>query len=110
MCDKLPTAGGGNGVDHPALEWAIKQKQRSSTPVIWVTDGGVTGQNDNMNDTLTMQCIKTVLKHNVIMLPYVEEAVTALGKLKNGVKPTRRWWPNVFERTFHNLEGRSLPY
>ena len=109
MCEKLPTAGGGNGVDHPALEWAIKQKQRSTTPVIWVTDGGVTGQHDNMNDTLTMQCIKTVLKHNVIMLPYVEEAVTALGKLKNGVKPNRKWWPNVFHRTFHNLEGRSLP-
>jgi hypothetical protein len=108
MCDKLPRAGGGNGVDHPALEWAIKQKQRSSTPVIWVTDGGVTGQHDNMNDTLTMQCIKTSLKHNVIILPYVEEAVETLGKMKNGHKP-KRTWPSVFQRTYHNLEGRSLP-
>jgi hypothetical protein len=108
MCDALPRAGGGNGVDHPALEWAIKQKQRSSTPVIWVTDGGVTGQHDNMNDTLTMQCIKTSLKHNVIILPYVEEAVETLGKMKNGHKP-KRSWPSVFHRTYHNLEGRSLP-
>jgi len=108
MCDALPRAGGGNGVDHPALEWAIKQKQRSSTPVIWVTDGGVTGQHDNMNDTLTMQCIKTSLKHNVIILPYVEEAVETLGKMKNGHKP-KRSWPSVFQRTYHNLEGRSLP-
>jgi hypothetical protein len=108
MCDALPRAGGGNGVDHPALEWAIKQKQRSSTPVIWVTDGGVTGQHDNMNDTLTMQCIKTSLKHNVIILPYVEEAVETLGKMKNGHKP-KRTWPSVFQRTYHNLEGRSLP-
>ena len=108
MCDKLPRAGGGNGVDHPALEWAIKQKQRSSTPVIWVTDGGVTGQHDNMNDTLTMQCIKTSLKHNVIILPYVEEAVETLGRMKNGHKP-KRSWPSVFQRTYHNLEGRSLP-
>lgn len=108
MCDKLPRAGGGNGVDHPALEWAIKQKQRSSTPVIWVTDGGVTGQHDNMNDTLTMQCIKTSLKQNVIILPHVEEAVEVLGKMKNGFKP-KRSWPSVFQRTYHNLEGRSLP-
>jgi hypothetical protein len=108
MCDALPRAGGGNGVDHPALEWAIKQKQRSSTPVIWVTDGGVTGQHDSMHDTLTMQCIKTALKHNVIILPYVEEAVETLGKMKNGHKP-KRSWPSVFQRTYHNLEGRSLP-
>ena len=108
MCDALPRAGGGNGVDHPALEWAIKQKQRSSTPVIWVTDGGVTGQHDSMHDTLTMQCIKTALKHNVIILPYVEEAVETLGKMKNGHKP-KRSWPSVFQRTNHNLEGRSLP-
>lgn len=108
MCDSLPRAGGGNGVDHPALEWAIKQKQRSSTPVIWVTDGGVTGQHDNMHDTLTMQCIKTCLKHNVVIVPYVEEAVETLGKMKNGHKP-KRSWPSVFQRTYHNLEGRQLP-
>ena len=108
MCDSLPRAGGGNGVDHPALEWAIKQKQRSSTPVIWVTDGGVTGQHDSMNDTLTMQCIKTSLKHNVIILPHVEEAVEILGKMKNGFKP-KRSWPSVFQRTYHELEGRQLP-
>ncbi len=46
MVEKLPRPHGNNGVDYPALQWAVKQRQRQNSPVIWVSDGGVTGKRD----------------------------------------------------------------
>jgi hypothetical protein len=72
---EIPRIGGrGNGVDGPALTWAIQQRAPGE-PIIWVCDGYVTTASDGQNDALTIQCAQLVKKHRVIMIPDVEEAV-----------------------------------
>lgn len=109
MVSELPDKfGHGNGVDFPAIEWAVKNRQRSSSPIIWVTDGGVCPTHGGYSDQLAMQCIKYVMKNNIIILPYVSEAVEALGKMKNGVKATSQW-PAQFRWTYKEKMGVDLP-
>lgn len=107
MCAELPTQGSGNGVDFPALEWAVKNRQRSSSPIVWVTDGGVCGSNSGFNDSLAMQCINFCKKHNIIVVPYVEEAVNELRKMKNGGKPKTNW-PMMLRATYKDKMGAEL--
>jgi hypothetical protein len=72
---EIPHVGGrGNGVDGPALTWAIQQRAPGE-PIIWVCDGYVTTARDGQNDALTIQCAQLVKKHRIIMIPDVEEAV-----------------------------------
>ena len=79
----------GNGVDGPALLWAIRKRNRNE-PIIWVCDGMVTSCNDRGSTPLTYECAKLVKKHKIIVIPSVEEAVTMFkaGKLVN--KPAGR--------------------
>jgi len=72
----VPYQNGGNGVDGPALEYAIK-KRKKSEPLVWICDGHVTGSHDNGNDGLAMQCAKLVIKHKIVMIPDVQHAVEA---------------------------------
>ena len=107
MCAELPTQGCGNGVDFPALEWAVKNRQRSSSPIVWVTDGGVCGSNSSFNNVLAMQCINFCKKHNIIVVPYVEEAITELRKMKNGGKAQTRW-PEMLRISWRESIGTEL--
>ena len=104
MVSELPAFGHGNGVDFPALEWAVENRQRSSSPIIWVTDGGVCPISGGYTDTLAMQCINFCKKHNIIVLPYVEEAVSELQKMKNGNKGKSRW-PSQLKRAYSDSMG-----
>jgi len=81
---------GGNGVDGPALAFALS-KRKKSEPFIWLCDGHVTdGQNDNCLDNLTAQCIAIVEKHGIHMTDSVEETVDALKLVSRGDKlPTK---------------------
>lgn len=107
MVNELPEFGHGNGVDFPALEWAVKNRQRSSSPIIWVTDGGVCPANGGYSDVLAMQCINFCKKHGIIVLPYVEQAVRELSKMKNGNKG-KSDWPYMLKDAYKNLMGGSL--
>lgn len=108
MVNELPTFGHGNGVDFPALEWAVQNRQRSSSPIIWVTDGGVCPISGGYTDVLAMQCINFCKKHNIIVLPYVEEAVAELKKMKNGNKGKSRY-PRQFQKAYSdNMGGMFL--
>jgi len=81
----IPRVGGrGNGVDGPALTWAIQQRHPGED-IIWVCDGYVTSKNDGTNDALTIQCAQLVKKHKIIMVPSVDEAVRGFkaGKVIN---------------------------
>jgi len=104
---ELPSQGYGNGVDFPAIEWAVKRKPRSSTPVVWVTDGGVCGPNQGYNDMLAMQCIEYCKKHNIFVVPHVNEAIKLLHDIKMGRKP-HTVWPAQFRQTYRNLNGGLL--
>ena len=108
MVAEMPDGMGyGNGVDFPAIEWAVAHKQRSSSPVIWVTDGGVCGPNQGFNETLAMQCIDFCKKKKIIILPNADEAVDVLKKMQNGIKPTTKW-PPMFRTTYKEKTGQRL--
>jgi hypothetical protein len=108
MVNELPDVfGHGNGVDFPAIEWAVKNRQSSRSPIIWVTDGGVCPTSGGYSDMLGMQCINYCIKNNIIVLPYVTEAVDALKKMKNGNKVKSRW-PYQFKSTYKNKMGVEL--
>ena len=99
--------GGGNGVDHPALEWGIRAKQRPTSPVIFITDGGVCGKNASFLDSLAMQCIKTIMKNNVLTYEHVEDSIEALKMLSRGEKPQRNW-ARMFKEVWRKQMGTRL--
>lgn len=112
MVDKLPERNGGNGVDGEAIRWAIKQRKRASTPIVWITDGHVHGLGNNgqyggYHDILAQDCIKEVLKHKVFMALNVEQGLAVLNQLKIGKKPTK-WYPKCWQETYQKLNGKRL--
>lgn len=107
MVETLPDVGGGNSVDFPALEWAVKNRQRSNAPVVWVTDGGVCGPHQGYSEMLAMQCINYCKKNRIIVLPHVEEALVQLKTLQRG-QSARRQWGYMFKRTWQDMQGVSL--
>jgi hypothetical protein len=107
MVDTLPRMGNGNAVDFPAIEWAVKKKQRSNSPVIWVTDGGVCGPHQGYSERLAMQCINFSLKNRIIVLPNVQVAISELTKMQRGIKGTSSW-PYQFRRTYRDKTKSEL--
>lgn len=107
MVQTLPQRNGGNGVDGPALKWAINQRQHPKAPVLFITDGAVHGLGQGYSDLLAMDCINMVLKHNVIVRLNVAEGIKALEEIKAGRKPAR-WFPHPWQRTWRNLNGERL--
>jgi hypothetical protein len=112
MVDKLPERNGGNGVDGEAIRWAIKQRKRSSTPIVWITDGKVHGLGSGgayggYHDILAMDCIKEVLKNKVFMANNVQDGLALLKQLSLGKKPNR-WYPRCWQDTYKQLNGKRL--
>lgn len=103
---EMPRFGAGNGCDLPALEWAIKQRERGSTPVVWVTDGGVCVPHGGWSPKFAVACIRTAQRNNVLCVEDTDEAIDALKKL-NSRKPVERKWPEYFRHTIENLGGMS---
>jgi hypothetical protein len=108
MTAVIPKGRGGNGVDHPALVWAVQQKQRRNAPIVWVTDGGVVGPGQGYKDQLAMQCIKTVLKSKILIRSDTDEAITLLQDL-SARKAVKQWWPLYFRTTWKRQTGKRLP-
>lgn len=107
MVNQLPSVGQGNGVDFPAIEWGVKQKQTSRSPIVWVTDGGVCGRDGNYEAILALQCITFCKKNNIIVVPHVEEAIEQLKKLKSGDKAVSVY-PEMFKKVNKELNGTEL--
>ena len=107
MTTTIPRSRGGNGVDHPALVWAIEQKQRRNEPVIWVTDGGVMGPGQSYKHQLAMQCIKTVQRSDVLIRNSVKNAVELLADLARR-KQVKQRWPRYFRITYWRVTGKRL--
>ena len=107
MVETLPERHGGNGVDAPALKWAISQRQHRNAPVVFITDGQVHGIRHGYDDMLAMDCINTVLRNKVIVRNNVEEGVKALTEIKSGRKPAKKY-PYIWKKTYRNLTGKEL--
>ena len=57
--------GAGNGVDLPALRWAIRQRKTPKEFILWITDGMVTGRSDRHHNDLVKECANFVHKHRI---------------------------------------------
>lgn len=99
----MPEFGRGNGVDFPALDWAIKQR-KSKEPVVWVTDGGVCTANSGFQQAQALQCIKHAKRNKVICVDHVKSAVGTLKSLNNG-QTVRTDYPAYFKQVIHTLGG-----
>ena len=75
--ETVPSGNVGNGVDGPALRWALTFR-RSGDLVVWVTDGQVTDSNDHPQEALTMECAEMVRHHQIRLAASLTEAVTVL--------------------------------
>ena len=107
LVNQLPDVGSGNGVDFPAIEWGYKQKQRPNTPMIWVTDGGVCGPNQNFSNILAMQCLTYCRQKNIVIVPHAEEAIKQLNNIKRGEKP-QNVYPQQFKHVYEKVTGTDL--
>jgi hypothetical protein len=58
-------------------------------------------------DSMAMQCIKFCKKNNIIVLPYVEEAVAELKKMRNGTKG-KSHWPAQLRSAHREVMGSDL--
>lgn len=82
----IPQIGhGNNGVDGPALTWAIRHRKYGED-IVWISDGHCNGQGGSGLD-LVKQCAMLVKKHKIIMIPSAEEAVAMFKKGKIVNKP-----------------------
>jgi hypothetical protein len=103
----MPQFGCGNGVDLPALEWAIDQRKGRKTPVVWVTDGGVCAPHGGHSDALIMSCINMARRNNVVCVEGTKQAVEAIKSLASG-RTVKRRWPAYFASYLQRLNGYSL--
>ena len=107
IVDTMPHLGGGNGVDLPALKWAVSERRSSRTPIVWVCDGRVTGHGDSSHDTLTLQATEYCLSHGISVVPDAWSAVKYLNELSSGVKP--KWsFPFPMKESYQILTGERL--
>jgi hypothetical protein len=86
----LPDWCGGNGVDAPAVSWAIKNYRKQNAPVLWITDGKATGSGDHTSPYLSRQCRRIAQKYGAIIAPDVETALQDLAQLRAGQRPPQR--------------------
>lgn len=85
--DEFPDIGCDNAVDLPALEWAVSQRKYRKDPVIWVSDGDVTGVNSYSTIALSDQCATFIAKNRVIQVKDTRGAVQVLAEFARGRVP-----------------------
>lgn len=84
----MPDGNGGNGVDGPAIRFALSHR-RTGEPFVWVCDGFVTDSDDQAAGHLTEECAELVVKHRIHMVGDADEAVSALRRARNSTLPVR---------------------
>lgn len=83
----LPDFPGGNGVDLPALRYGVEHlRQNGRSPVIWVSDGQVTGKGDSSSADLRRETTQYCRKHNITRVEDPNEAIKLLAKLQKGLR------------------------
>ena len=83
---RLPDFPGGNGCDGPALSYGVSLRANSRQPVIWVSDGAVTGAGDVSTGALKRQCKRLVTRHGIHHVETVSDAIYLMKKLQVGKK------------------------
>lgn len=82
----LPEFGGGNGVDLPALRFGYDHlRLNGRSPVIWVSDGQVTGLTGSYRTRLREQVDKFIDSRGIHWVETPEDAIKLLTKLQKGI-------------------------
>ncbi len=93
LCDRgtvattYPAGNVGNGVDGPALRWALSHRL-GDEPFVWVTDGQVTDSHDHPDLALARECADLVRRHRIHLAHDLTEA-TALLRSRRPNVPSR---------------------
>jgi hypothetical protein len=87
--------GNGNGVDSPALRWAIRQRKSPKDFIVWVSDGHVTGKGDTSSSQLIKECALLSHKYNIIGVADSAEAIRLVADMKRGVRPRHKFVPII---------------
>lgn len=72
------SSGGGNVVDFPALEWLAKQDE----PRVWVSDGHVTGRNEQSSFANQAQCFDLCRRKRVLRAPHLPQAIKLFEQIR----------------------------
>lgn len=83
VVNEVPQPKAGNGVDVPALRFALRRR-KGNEPVVWVCDGVVTDKDDNVSPALAEECAKLVVRHGIHQVKNVDEGVQALQRAGRG--------------------------
>ena len=85
MVRTLPTVPGNNCVDGPALIYGASLRDRSSQPLIWVSDGEVTGVGGNSSNHNLLQDIEYIKRrYRVQQVRNVPQAEKLMKRLQGG--------------------------
>lgn len=88
MVEQMPfEQGSANAVDLPVMRWAVENRKRRE-PIVWVTDGAVSGWYDNFHSSLNIECLEFVKRHGIIVASDTRSAIAKLTKLRTGERPT----------------------
>jgi hypothetical protein len=91
MVDEMPFQhGSANAVDLPVMRWAVDNRKRRE-PIVWVTDGGVSGWRDEFHGSLNVECLEFVKRHGIIVASDTDSAIAKLTKLRTGERPKSDW-------------------
>lgn len=97
VVEEVRRGNGGNGVDGPALRFALAHR-RTGELFVWVCDGFVTdGKNDNQFINLDNECAAIVVKHSIHMVAKVGDAIDAIQRAARGERLGTRMIGNIAE-------------
>jgi len=96
----------GNGVDGPILRWALRHRRNRKEPVVWMSDGGVTGKRDRFGDGFAEECYQLVTKFGIVNPQNTTEAREVLAHARRfGSFPK-----DVLCRKFQNRRDRGVSF
>lgn len=84
---RLMRPGGGNGVDGPAVTWAHRYLRRRGAPLIWVSDGGITGRNEHHTPELARDMVRRLRETGAHQVRNIAEAAAVLDAMRAGHNP-----------------------
>jgi len=88
---ELPKTGGNNGVDVPAIKWAIKHYHRNKKQqIVLISDGYATGKGSGSAEECRKELAETIKKHKIHMdcnMTNSIEKLSKLGKTKLSCNP-----------------------
>lgn len=88
---EIPDVCGGNGNDGPAFTHAVKKYRKTpTTPVVWVSDGAITGRGDYSTRDLARDMVRRLQSAKATHVENIEEALDIFAHLARGKKPAPR--------------------